>query len=124
MSAALITTALVIALASVPTIAALTAWGLAGGDGEPKNVFLGVLGAIVGFGSIYTALTCFAAFWGLSDWRWWLTLLPPAAGLLGLLLSGDEPEDTTASDRLIGLAMQVGLGIPAVLLLASGAVTL
>jgi hypothetical protein len=51
-------------------------------------------------------------------------LLPPAAGLLGLLVSGNEPEDTTGSDRLVGVAMQLALGVPAVLLLAGDAVTL
>jgi hypothetical protein len=53
MSAVLITTALVIALACVPSIAALTAMGLAGGDGEPRNAFFGILGAVVGYGSVY-----------------------------------------------------------------------
>lgn len=124
MSAALITMALVVALVSVPTIGALTAWGLAGGDGEPRNAALGMLGAMVGFGSIYTALSCYAAFWGLPAWRWWLMLVAPAAGLVGLLASGEEPEGTSASDRVMGIAMQLGLGVPALLLLASGAVTL
>ncbi len=125
MSAVLITTALVVALVSVPTIAGITAMGLSGGDGEPRNALLGVLGAIVGYGSIYNAVTCFTAFFGGEPaWRWWLMLLPPAAGLLGLLIYGDEPEDTTGSDRLFGVAMQLALGIPAVLLLASDAVTL
>ncbi len=125
MSEVLITTALVVALVSVPSIAAITAMGLAGGDGEPKNAFFGVLGAIVGYGSLYNAVTCFTAFFGGEPaWRWWLMLLPPAAGLLGLLTYGDEPEHTTGSDRLVGLAMQLALGIPAGLLLASEAVTL
>ena len=125
MSPVLITTALVVALVCVPTVAGITAMALSGGDGEPKNVFVAVLGAIVGYGSIYNAITCFTAFWGdLPAWRWWLMLLPPAAGLLGLLVSGDEPEDTTGSDRLVGVAMQLALGVPAVLLLAGDAVTL
>ena len=51
-------------------------------------------------------------------------LLPPAAGLLGLLVIGDEPEDTTGSDRLVGVAMQLALGVPALVLLASDAVTM
>jgi hypothetical protein len=51
-------------------------------------------------------------------------LLPPAAGLLGILTYGDEPEDTTALDRLVGVGMQLALAIPPALLLASDAVTL
>ena len=125
MSEVLITTALVVALLSVPSIAGITAMALAGGDGEPRNAFFGARGAIVGYGSIYNAVTCFTAlFGGEPAWRWWLMLLPPAAGLLGLLPYGDELENTTGADRLIGLAMQLALGIPAALLLASGAVTI
>ena len=125
MSGVLITTALLVALVCVPTIAGMTAMGLAGGDGEPQSALLGVLGAIVGYGSIYNALTCFTAFFGGEPaWRWWLMLLPTAAGLLGLLIHRDGPEDTTGSDRVLGVAMQLALGIPAALLLASDAVTL
>jgi hypothetical protein len=125
MSAALITTALVVALVCVPSIAAITAMGLAGGDGEPRNAFFGMLGAIVGYGSIYNAVTCFTAFFGGEPaWRWWLMLLPPAAGLVGILTYGDEAEDSSGLDRLVGVAMQLALAIPAALLLASDAVTL
>jgi hypothetical protein len=125
MSAVLITAALVVALVFVPSIAALTAMGLAGGDGEPRNALFGILGAIVGYGSIYNAITCYTAYFGGEPpWRWWLMLLPPAAGLAGLLLSGDEPGDPSGAEMLVGVAMQLALGIPAVLLLASGAVTL
>ena len=125
MSLVLITTALVVALVCVPTVAGMTAMGLAGGDGQPRNAFVAVLGAIVGYGSVYNAITCFTAYWGdLPAWRWWLMVLPPAAGLLGLLVMGDESEDTTVSDHLVGVAMQLALGVPALLLLASDAVTL
>ena len=97
----------------VPTIAAITSMGLSGGDGEPGNALVRALGAIVGYGSIYNAITCFTAFFGGEPaWRWWLMLLPPAAGLLGLLISGDEPEGTTRLDRLLGVAMELALGIP------------
>jgi hypothetical protein len=124
-SVALISLALVVAVVSVPTVAGLTAWGLAGGDGEAKNAFVGVLAMSVGFGSIYNAATCFSAYFiDLPPWRWWVMLLPPVAGLLGLLLHGDEPEDTTLTDRLVGLVMQLVLAVPAVLLLASDAVGL
>jgi hypothetical protein len=125
MSAVLITAALVVALVSVPSIAALTAMGLAGGDGEPRNAFLGILGALVGYGSIYNAVTCWTAFFGGEPpWRWWLMLVPPAAGLIGLVLSRDEFADSHRWEIVLGIAMQLALGIPAAMLLASGAVTL
>ena len=125
MSAVLITTALVIALACVPSIAALTAMGLAGGDGEPRNAFFGILGAVVGYGSVYNAVTCFTAFFGGEPpWRWWLMLLPPVAGLVGTLTYGDEPGNATVLDRLVGVCMQLALAVPPALLLASDAVTL
>jgi hypothetical protein len=123
MSAVLITAALVVALVSVPSIAALTAMGLAGGDGEPRNALLGMLGALVGYGSIYNAVTCWTAFFGGEPpWRWWLMLVPPAAGLIGVVLSRDELGGSSGRDIVLGIAMQLALGIPAVLLLASGAV--
>lgn len=125
MSVVLITTALLVALVCIPTIAGMTAMGLAGGDGEPQSALLGVLGAVVGYGAIYNAITCFTAFFGGEPpWRWWLMLLPPVAGLLGILTYGDEPEDTSTLDRLVGVAMQLALAVPPALLLASGAVTL
>lgn len=122
MSTALHVVALVVALLSVPTVAGLTAWGLAGGDGAPKNPLLGVLAVLVGLGSVYTAVTCWTAFWGLPDWRWWLMLVPPAAGLVGLLLAGAEDEGSVR-DRLTGVAMQLLLAVPALLLLGAGVAT-
>lgn len=125
MSAVLITTALIVALLSVPSIAGITAMGLAGGDGEAPNALFGLLAAIVGFGSVYTAATCFSAYFGdLPAWRWWLMLLPAAAGIIGLLTYPDEPESSSGRDWLVGVSMQLALGIPAALLLASGAVSL
>ena len=125
MSLVLITTALFVAVVCVPTIGGRTAMGLAGGDGEPRNEFVAVLGAIVGYGSVYNAITCFTAYWGeLPAWRWWLMLLPPAAGLWGFSSWEMSRSDTTVSDRLAGIAMQLALAIPALLLLASDAVSL
>ena len=125
MSAALITMALVVALVSAPSIGAITGMGLAGGDGEPKNALFGMLGAIVAYGSIYNALTCYTAYFGGEPaWRWWLMLLPPVAGLVGVLTYGDAPGDVSGSERIVGVALQLVLAIPAALLLASGAVTL
>lgn len=123
-STLLIGVAVVIAVLCVPTIAGLTAMGLTGGDGEPENLPLGVLGALVGYGSIYNAVTSFAAFWELPGWRWWLMLVPPAAGLLGLLLSADPAEEESPWARLGGLALQLVLGVPVLLVLATGAVAL
>jgi hypothetical protein len=112
--------ALVIAILSIPSIAGLTAWGLAGGDGEPHNAVLGILGALVGFGSLYTAVTCWTAFWGLSDWRWWLMFVPTVAGLIALLMAVGESEENSVGDWLVGLSMQLGLAVPALLLWAAG----
>jgi hypothetical protein len=124
-SEVLITLALVVSVVSVPTVAGLMAWGLAGGDGEPRSAFHGLLAAVVGFGSLYNAATCFSAYFiDLPAWRWWAMLLPAAAGLVGLLVYGDEPEGTTPSDRVVGVVLQLVLAVPAALLLASDAVTL
>lgn len=71
---------------------------------------------------MYTAVTCWTAFWGLPDWRWWLMLVPPAAGLVGLLLAGAEDEGSIR-DWLTGVAMQLLLVVPALLLLGAGVAT-
>ena len=125
MSSTLITLALIVAVVCVPTVAGLTAWGLAGGDGEPKNVLTGLLAMVVGFGSIYTAINCYTAYFSdLPSWRWWFMLLPPAAGIIGVLLHGDELKGSEVSEGLLVIGMQLVLAVPAVLLLASDAVTL
>ena len=125
MSNTLITLALVIAVVCVPTVAGLTAWGLAGGDGEQKNVFIGLLAMIVGFGSIYNAVNCYAAYFAdMPPWRWWLMLLPPAAGVIGVPLHGKEVQDSKLVERLLVVGMQLVLAVPAALLLASDAVSL
>lgn len=119
MSTGLHVVALVVALLSVPTVGGLTAWGLAGGDGEQHDPLLLVAAALVGFGSVYNAVTCWTAFWGLPDWRWWLMFVAPAAGLLGVAVAGAHEPGTTR-DRLVGLALQLVLAVPALLLLAAG----
>jgi len=121
----IIAAALVVAVVSVPTVGGLMAWGLAGGDGEPKNVVLGLLGALVGFGAIYNALVSYRAFWGIPDWAWWLMWVPPIAGICGLILARDEvsPDESSSPwDWAVGLAMPLALGLPAALLWASGVV--
>ena len=122
MSTALHVLALVVAILSVPSVAALTAWGLAGGDGEAKNPLVGLLGALVALGSVYVAVTCWSAFWGLSEWRWWLMFVPPAAGVLGLLLHGDDGS-ASLRDRLLGPVLQAVLLVPPLLLWAAGLVS-
>ena len=119
----LLAAALVVAVVSVPTVAGLTAWGLAGGDGEPKTAVLGLLGALVGFGAMYNALVSFRAFWGIPDWAWWLMWVPPIAGLVGLLLARDEvspDESSTPWDWAVGLGMQRALAVPAALVWGAG----
>ena len=127
MSLTLHVLALVVAVVSIPTVAGLTAWGLAGGDGSTDNALIGVLGALVGFGSLYVAVTCWTAFWGLPEWRWWLMLVPPIAGLLGLALASRDHVTMTSArdnalDTAIGVAMQLVLAAPALLLWGAGLV--
>ena len=59
MSTTLVVLALVTALLCVPTVAGMTAWGLAGGDGSPETPIHGALAVLVGGGSLYNALTCY-----------------------------------------------------------------
>ena len=113
-----VTVALLIAAASVPTVAALVAWGLAGGDGEPSAA-AGVLAALVGFGAVYNAVTCFTAYWDLPAWRWWLMWVPAAAGLIGLALVARDQDDAPR-DRAVGIAMPAMLAVPATLLWLGG----
>lgn len=123
MSTALLVLALLVALISIPTVAGLTAWGLAGGDGSPENALLGLLGALVAFGAIYNAVVSFRAFWGIPDWAWWLMWVPPIAGLVGLMLARNDlsgAESASPWDRVTGLSMQLALGLPAALVWAAG----
>lgn len=119
MSILLVTLALVVAMICVPTAAGMTAMGLAGGDGEPKNWFFGALGAVVGFGSMYNVLASFAAYWGLDGWRWWAMLAAPVAGLVGLATHGSDAPDSTLADWMVGVALQLAIAVPPVLLLLS-----
>lgn len=123
MSTTLHVLALVVAILNVPSVAGLTAWGLAGGDGEAKNPLVGLLGALVALGSVYVAVTCWTAFWGLSEWRWWLMFVPSAAGVTGLLLVGDDGSESTLRDWLLGVALQTVLLVPPLLLWAAGLVS-
>jgi hypothetical protein len=113
--------ALVVALLGLPTVAALVAWGLVGGDGEPARPALGLLGAVVALGSVYVVATCWTAFWGLPAWRWWLMLVPAAAAGVGLAALPSRATRTT--DRLRGLGLAASLAVPALLLWLAGAVT-
>ena len=115
-----VTVALVIAVLSVPTVAALVAWGLAGGDGEPRSVLVGVLAALVALGAIYNAVTCFTAYWDLPVWRWGLMWVPAAAGLIGLAVVARDRDDDSARDRAAGIAMPAVLAVPAALLWLGG----
>jgi hypothetical protein len=113
--------ALVVALLSIPTVAGMTAWALAGGDGTPDHPVLGVLGALVALGSVYVAVTCWTAYWGLAEWRWWLMFVSPAAALLGLVLaSSGRRADDGPLDRVVGLVTPLVLAGPALLLWGAG----
>lgn len=117
----LLVVALVVAVVSVPTLAGLTAWGLAGGDGEPESVQLGLLAVLVGAGGIYNAVASWLAFQELGAWQWWLMLVAPVAGLVGLVAAPSEQE-ASAGDRAVGLLMMAGLALPALLVRLAGAV--
>ena len=124
MSTALLVAAFIVAVLSVPTIGGLTAWALAGGDGETKNWFLGILAMLVGFGAVFTAVMTFRTFFQpLPEWAWWAMWAPPVAGLLGLVLISQDPDEPTGSvtDWLTSFAMQAGLAVPAVLVWLAGA---
>ena len=114
MSTALQVAALLVAVACLPTITLFTVWGLAGGDGEPDNAVVAVLGLVVGVGSLYAVGTAAAAFDGLPTWRWALMWVPAVAGLLGVALS---PRRTLGA-----LAAELLLGLPALLVLLAGEV--
>lgn len=124
MSTALLVLATVVAVLSVPTLAGLTAWGLAGGDGETKSWLFGVLAMLVGFGAFFTAvMTIRTLFQPLPEWAWWLMWAPLAAGLLGLLLMSRDPDEPkgSATDWVTSVAMQAGLAVPAALVWLAGA---
>lgn len=121
MSTTLVVLAIVVAVLSVPTVAGLTAWGLSGGDGEADNVVVGILGALVGLGGIYNAVVSYRALWGIAEWAWWLMWVPMAAGMVGMLLSIKQMNGFR--DAMLGLALQLTLGIPAALVWAAGAVS-
>ena len=122
MSTAVHIAALILAMLCIPTIGGLTAWGLAGGDGVQDDWLLGILAVMVGFGSIYTAVTCWTAFWGLADWRWWLMFVPSVAGILGLVYVG-RGEGELTQDWVIGAALQLVMVVPPLLLLVAGVAT-
>ena len=120
MNTALVVLAIVVAVLSVPTVAGLTAWGLSGGDGEADNVVVGILGALVGLGGIYNAVVSYRALWEIPEWAWWLMWVPLTAGSAGLLLSIKQLNGLR--DALLGLGLQLTLGVPAALVWAAGAV--
>ena len=116
--------ALVLAVLCVPTVAGMTAWGLAGGDGTPESPLHGVLAVLVGGGSVYNAVVCWLALFGdRASWQWWLMWAAPVAGLVGLLVASDDGESTPV-DWAVGVGMQALTGVPVVLLALSDAVSL
>lgn len=96
--------------------------GLTGGDGPPKNPLLAVLGLIVGLGSICNVVICLRSFWFIAEWQWWLLWAPGVAGLLGVLLSSAEEEESWHTWAL-WLGAQVVLWVPAALLWAAEVVS-
>jgi hypothetical protein len=120
--------ALIVAFLSIPTVAAMTAWSLTGGDGDAKNPLVGFLGLAVGLGAIYNLVICWRSFWFFAEWQWWLMWAPAVAGLVGMLLSWDRTEqqeqEQSWREWALLLGMQAVLAVPALLLLAADVVTL
>jgi hypothetical protein len=114
--------ALVVAVVSVPSVAGLTAWSLTGGDGSAQSPLVAFLGLVVGIGSIYNVVICWRSFWFIAEWQWWLMWAPGVAGLLGVLLSSAESEESWRV-RAIWLGTQMVLWLPAALLWAAEVVT-
>lgn len=108
--------ALVVALGLAVSLGAMTGMGIAGGDGEPKNLLAGILGALVGYGGFWNVAMCIVAFGGLADWQWWSMLVPGAAGVLAMVVAVD---DESVRDRVLGALLQLTLFAPAALVLAS-----
>ena len=116
----MIVAALVVSVVLVPTVALMTTWRLAGGDGEPESAFIAILALLVGLGALYNVAAGLRAFDGLADWEWLLTWVAPAAGLLGMALSTNVSESAGRGDWVIGVALQLSLALPAVLLWLAG----
>ena len=102
-----------------PLVAMYTASWLQGGEIEPKNALCRTLGTIVWIGATYMYVAGLVAGVGdLPKSMWWPMLLAPAAGLLGVILDSDE---LTGRQRLLAMAMQLVLAVPAASLFATEA---
>src|SRR5688572_11342927 len=116
MSTTLVSLAVAVAGLCTPAVSGLTMWGLGGGAGEPETPVYAVLAVLVGVGALYNALTSYLALSGIAPWQWWLMWVGPAAGVLGILLSGIRgdlgPEENTVADFAIGFGFQAVAAIP------------
>jgi len=84
---------------------------------------MGLLAVTVGLGSIYNVFASAWAFSDLAPWQWWLMWAATVGGVLGLGMAAlDRDSHDTAGDWLVGLAMQLGLAVPAVLVWQAAAV--
>lgn len=121
-STLLVGTAVLVALVNVPTSAGLLAWGLSGGDGEPRNPAHTALALLLVLGALAAVGGAFAAFDGLTAARWATMWVAPAVALGAVLLVDDGLEEYSLSDRLTALWMPAGLAVPPVLVRLAGAV--
>jgi hypothetical protein len=117
----LLVCATLVALVNIPTCAGLLAWGLSGGDGEPRNPAHAVMALLLMLGALAAVAGTFAAFGGLSTLRWASMWVAPVVAV-GAVLLVDDGLEHRLSERLTALWMPAGLAVPPVLVRLAGAV--
>jgi hypothetical protein len=110
-SSTLLVIALVASFVNIFGPGALAAWGLGGGDGEPRNVGARVLAVLVVAGLLLTPAIAIRALADDTPSWWWLSLLPAVAWLVGALVL-ERPSSRDLAFRIIPLTAV--LAIPAI----------
>jgi hypothetical protein len=90
---------------------ALAAWGLGGGDGEPRNVGARVLALLVVAGLLLTPAIAIRALADDTPSWWWLSLLPAVAWLVGAVVL-ERPSGREVAFYIVPLT--AALAIPAI----------
>lgn len=121
MSGVLLVVAVVVSIGNALGPAALLAWGLAGGDGQPRNPLDAVLAVAVMLAAFYAVLAAFGAFDGLAESRWWAMWGLPALGALVLLLPRPR-EDMSRRDRVTFAWLPLLFAVPPLCVRYAGAV--
>ena len=83
MSSALLVIALLVSFVNIFGPGALAAWGLGGGDGEPRNVGARALALVLVGGLLVTPAIAIRALGDDTPSWWWLSLLPAVAWVVG-----------------------------------------